>query len=64
MITLRNNYSNLLQFKSNQSAKKRNEDKQPTEHKVRHSLNNKYSTGVITTPDLTNKQDIIKNQQV
>lgn len=49
MITLRNNYSNLLQFKSNQSAKKRNEDKQPTEHKVRHSLNNKYSTGVIAT---------------
>ena len=49
MITLRNNYSNLLQFKSNQSAKKRNEDKQPTEHKVRHSINNKYSTGVIAT---------------
>ena len=48
MITLRNNYSNL-QFRSNKPVQNRNTDKQPTEHKVRHSLNNKYSTGIIAT---------------
>ena len=49
MITLRNNYSNLLQFKSNKTNQKKHENKQPTEHRVSYSANNKYSTGVIAT---------------
>lgn len=49
MITLRNNYSNLLQFKSNKPNQKKQENKQPTIHKVSYSANNKYSTGIIAT---------------
>lgn len=49
MITLRsNNYTNLLQFKSNRNSKKPESNSVP-EHKSKHTANNKYTTGIIAT---------------